>query len=229
MRGNVLWWPTSSAPKVRMSAAARTSSTPKNRPTSRRARGCCSSCSSWRMASGMARSHRGVATGEVLNGRWPPGRLEAGWAGSRGRRGPGRRPAVRCACRPRVGGCGSGVEGHEPDHGRGPAPGRRPSQDRLCGRGRGGRWERAGTGPPQGRPRGRDCIAPRTATAGGSGPGVPGVPAELGLDRPSSRAAGPRVPTATRDLRFDRIGPERSGRLTGSRRRKGIGGGIVVP
>ena len=49
------------------------------------------------------------------------------------------------------------------------------------------------------------------------------------LNRPSSRASGPRVPTATRDLRFDRIGPERPGRLTGSRRRKGIGGGIVVP
>ena len=39
------------------------------------------------------------------------------------------------------------------------------------------------------------------------------------LDRPSSRAADPWVPTATCDLQFDRIGPERPGRLTSSRRR----------
>ena len=56
MRGSAFWLPTSSAPKVVMRAAARTLPTPKSRSMSRRVRSGRSSCSSWLMASGMARS-----------------------------------------------------------------------------------------------------------------------------------------------------------------------------
>ena len=64
--------PTNSAPKVFMSAAARTLPTPKSRSMSRRVRSGRSSCSSWLMTSGMARSHRGFAgTVEVLQRQVP--------------------------------------------------------------------------------------------------------------------------------------------------------------
>ena len=98
VRGSVLWLPTSSAPKVFMSAAARTLPTPKSRSMSRRVRSGRSSCSSWLMASGMARSHRGFAgTLQVLTASRRTDRLAAACTGSRGRCRPGRRPTVRRA------------------------------------------------------------------------------------------------------------------------------------
>ena len=73
--------------------------TPKSRSMSRRVSRSRSSCSSWPMASGMARSHRGFAGPvQVLSASRRTGRPVAAWTGSRGRRRPGRRPAVRRAC-----------------------------------------------------------------------------------------------------------------------------------
>ena len=82
--GSVRWWPVSSAPKVCMSVAARALETPKSRSRSRRVRRSRSSASSWRMASGMARSHRGVAgigkdrAGYNLCSEYELGRVTAG-------------------------------------------------------------------------------------------------------------------------------------------------------
>ena len=61
VRGSVLWQPVISAPKVCMRVAARAVETPKSRSMSRRVSRVRSSFSSWLMASGMARSHRGLA------------------------------------------------------------------------------------------------------------------------------------------------------------------------
>ena len=77
--GSVLWLPVSSAPKVCMSVAARALETPKSCSTSPRVSNSRSSASSWRMASGMARSHRGGAgIGERRVGYNPCGERELG-------------------------------------------------------------------------------------------------------------------------------------------------------
>ena len=71
--------PVSSAPNVRISCAARARDTPNSRSTSRRVSRSRSRVSSCRMASGMARSHRGVAgIGERRVGYNPCGACEVG-------------------------------------------------------------------------------------------------------------------------------------------------------
>ena len=84
-----------------MSAAARALRSPKSRSMSRRVRSCRSSCSSWLMASGTARSHRGFAgTVQVLTARRKTDRLAVVCTGSRRRHRPGVDPRGGAATSP---------------------------------------------------------------------------------------------------------------------------------
>ena len=120
--------PTSSAPKVFIGAAARTFPTPKSRSMSRRLSRSRSSCSSCPMASGMARSHRGLR-GHRAGPQRQVAAVPVWW-----RR--GRRPAAQTRRRPRLAGCASGsTSGASDGGGSGPSGGR--GLDAGGGRGRG--------------------------------------------------------------------------------------------
>ena len=192
-----------------MRPAARTWPTPKSRSMSRRVRNCRSSCSSWLMASGMARSHRGFA-GIVKSSR-------AGDQAGRRRRRRRERPRPGC----RVGedlharpsgrddggfdvGAGDGRAGSGPagglrlDAGGGARP-RRPRRPRRRRRGPGGGGARRGASTSAVRP-------PDPAGAAAAEAGVPGAKNLRSAGLEAARRPG-RVPLRSRVRGHSPAGP----------------------
>ena len=206
-----------------MTAAARTLPTPKSRSMSRRVSRARSSCSSWLMASGMARSHRGFAgTVQVLSASRGTGRLAAAWTvrtGDVGRDPPCDAPVAPPdrLCGRLDGGAGCGGSG---------AGGLR--LDAGGGRGRG---ELDGHGARGGAAR-VPKVAASASTSAGRAPDRPGRPAELRAARGRRGRHGPFPRSGGRGRRRPSRPPPRpavfpsgsSARLTGARRRRGSPG-----